>query len=101
MRFIAKTMIAVTLVVATTALAEVEPSADLAAASLEELLTTKVTSVSKRQQSVADSAAAVTVVTSEDIRRSGAASIPDALRTVVGLNVAQINGGNWAISSRG
>jgi iron complex outermembrane receptor protein len=61
----------------------------------------QVTSVSKRSQKVADAAAAVFVITQEDIRRSGATSIPDALRMVPGLEVAQIDQNKWAIGSRG
>ena len=46
-------------------------------------------------------AAAIFVITQEDIRRSGATSIEDALRMVPGLDVAQINGSTWAIGARG
>jgi len=61
----------------------------------------QVTSVSKRTQKVADAAAAVFVITQEDIRRSGATSIPEALRLVPGLEVARIDSNKWAIASRG
>src|SRR5207253_4600637 len=57
--------------------------------------------VAKRPQRVADAAAAVFVITQEDIRRSGAASIPEALRLVPGLEVARIDQNKWAIGSRG
>lgn len=60
-----------------------------------------VTSVSKKSQKVSESAAAVHVITSEDIRRSGATSIPELLRNVPGLNVARIDSSKWAISARG
>jgi iron complex outermembrane receptor protein len=66
--------------------------------SLEDLMNI---SVSKRPQKVADSAAAVFVITQEDIRRSGATSIPEALRMVPGLEVARIDENKWAIGSRG
>ena len=69
--------------------------------SLEDLMNLQVTSVSKRTQKVADAAAAVFVITQEDIRRSGATSIPDALRMVPGLEVARIDENKWAIGSRG
>lgn len=46
-------------------------------------------------------AAAIFVITQEDIHRSGAANIPDLLRMVPGLDVAQINSNTWAISARG
>ena len=64
---------------------------DVSRMSLEELMSVEVTSVSKRPQRVADAAAAVFVITQEDIRRSGAASIPEALRLVPGLQVARID----------
>ena len=73
----------------------------LANLSLEELSQIKIVSVSQRAEPLKNAAAAVRVVTSEDIARSGATSIPEALRTVPGLNVAQINGSTWAIGARG
>lgn len=69
--------------------------------SIEQLMQVEVTSVSKRKEPLARSAAAVYVITQEDIRRSGATNIPDLLRMVPGLDVAQVNGSSWAISSRG
>ena len=60
-----------------------------------------VTSVTKEQSTVGHSAAAVFVITPEMIRRSGATNIPDVLRMVPGLDVAQANSNTWAISSRG
>ncbi len=58
-------------------------------------------SLSKKKESAFDTSAAVYVLGSEDIRRSGVSSIPEALRLVPGLQVAQIDGNKWAISSRG
>jgi iron complex outermembrane receptor protein len=74
---------------------------DLAAMSLEDLLNVEVTSVVKRPQPLNESAAAVYVITREDIRRSGATSIPETLRMVPGLEVARIDGSTWAVSARG
>lgn len=71
---------------------------DVTNLSLEDLMNI---SVAKRPQKVADSAAAVFVITQEDIRRSGAASIPEALRMVPGVEVARIDENKWAIGSRG
>src|ERR1043166_974085 len=68
---------------------------------LEELINVKVTSVSKKATSLEDSPAAVTVVTEDDIRRFGITTLPDALRLVPGMDVAQINSHEWAINSRG
>lgn len=69
--------------------------------SLEELMNVSVTSVSKKKTMLADSPAAISVLTSEDIRRMGATSIPEALRAVPGVNVARINANEWAVSARG
>lgn len=69
--------------------------------SLEELVNIQITSVSKKPQRISDSAAAVFVITQDDIRRSGAASIPEALRLAPGINVARIDGNKWAITARG
>src|SRR5271165_52283 len=58
---------------------------DLGEASLEELLNTKITSVSKKEQKLSQAAAAIFVINQDDIRRSGANSIPDLLRLVPGV----------------
>lgn len=68
---------------------------------IEELMAAKVTSVSKKTQALSDAAAAVFVINNEDIKRSGATSIPDALRMAPGLDVARIDSNKWAVSSRG
>ena len=69
--------------------------------SLEDLLSLEVSSVSKKRESLQGAAAAVHVISNEDIRRSGATSIPELLRMVPGVNVAQINSRSWAVSVRG
>src|SRR3979411_350795 len=74
---------------------------DVTAMSMEDLMNLQVTSVSKRTQKVAHAAAALFVITQEDIRRLGATSIPEALRLVPGLEVARIDQNKWAIGSRG
>jgi iron complex outermembrane receptor protein len=74
---------------------------DLTALSIEELMNIEITSVSKKAQALSQAAAAVYVITQEDIRRSGVTSIPEALRMVPGLQVAHITGNKWAISARG
>lgn len=76
-------------------------TADLTKLSLEDLLNTEITSVSRKEQTLSRTAAAVYVITDEDIRRSGAKTIPDLLRMVPGFNVAQIDATNWAVTSRG
>lgn len=74
---------------------------DLGEMDVEELMNIKVTSVSKKEQSLAHAAAAVFVINQEDIRRSGATNIPDLLRMAPGVNVEQIDANAWAISIRG
>jgi iron complex outermembrane recepter protein len=69
--------------------------------SLEELMDIEVTSVSKRPEKLSETASAIQVITGEDIRRSGASSIPEALRLASNLEVAQVDSRQWAISARG
>jgi iron complex outermembrane recepter protein len=77
------------------------PPEDLAKMSVEDLMNVEVTSVSKKEQKASQTAAAIFVITQDDIHRSGANNIPDLLRMVPGVNVAQINSNVWAISIRG
>jgi iron complex outermembrane recepter protein len=74
---------------------------DLTDLSLEDLMNVEVTSVSKKKESVADAPAAVTVISQDDIERSGFSTIPETLRLVPGMDVARINDRSWAISARG
>jgi iron complex outermembrane receptor protein len=75
--------------------------APLAELSLEELGSLEVTSASRRQRKLAESANAVFVITREDIRRSGATTLPDVLRLAPGLHVARIDANKWAVGVRG
>jgi iron complex outermembrane receptor protein len=74
---------------------------DLTEMSIEDLMSVEVTTVSRKAQRLSDSAAAVFVITNEDIRRSGVTSIAEALRMVPGLEVARISANSWAITARG
>jgi iron complex outermembrane receptor protein len=78
--------------------ADVRGLADL---SLEELANIQVTSVSKRPEPLSDAAASIFVITNEDIRRSGATTLPEALRLAPNLEVARIDARNYAITARG
>ena len=69
--------------------------------SLEELLEINVTSVSRKPEKLSQVASAIQVITNEEIRRSGATSIPEALRLAPNLQVAQVGAHQWAISARG
>lgn len=73
---------------------------DLTGLSVEELMDLKVTSVGKKVQNLSDSAAAIYVITNDDIRKSGVTNIPDALRMAPGINVARIDSNKWAVNSR-
>lgn len=74
---------------------------DLKKLSLKELVNIEVTSVSKKVEKLTEATAAVYVITSEDIRRMGMTSIPEALRMVPGLQVAQISASEWSVTPRG
>jgi len=93
------------LALANAALAEEAPLtrqvADIGDLSLEELGRIPVTSVTRRPQSVQEAAASIFVITAEDIRRSAATSLPEALRLAPNLQVARINANQYAISARG
>jgi iron complex outermembrane receptor protein len=68
---------------------------------VEDLMNVQVTSVARHPERLIEAASAIQVITQEDIRRSGATSIPEALRLADNLQVAQKNSHDWAISSRG
>ena len=69
--------------------------------SLEQLGDVEVTSVSKDPQQLMKTPSAIFVITQEDIRRSGATSIPEALRLAPGVEVARIDADHWSVAIRG
>ncbi|MEO7699267.1 MAG: TonB-dependent receptor [Opitutus sp.] len=69
--------------------------------SMEELMDIQVTSVSKRPERLSEVASAIQVITGDDVRRSGATSLPEALRLASNLEVAQVDARQWAITARG
>ena len=69
--------------------------------SIEQLMDVDVTSVSRTRESLIGAAAAVSVVTNEDIRRSEALTVPEALRSTPGIFVASQTANSWSVSSRG
>jgi len=77
------------------------PSGDLTEIPIEELMNIEVVSPGRTPQKVSQTTAAVAVITQEEIRRSGARTIAEALRMAPGLDVARIDSSRWAISSRG
>lgn len=90
------------------AFAAVEPQrtaarspASLSRLSIEELAEIEVSTVSKRPERLADAAASVFVITADDIRRSGASTLPELLRLAPNLQVARAGANTYAISARG
>ena len=77
------------------------PTDDLDKLSVEELFQVQVTSVGRKAQQLSKAPAAVFVLTAEDIRRSGATTIPEALEYVPGMTVLAIDGRSWVVSARG
>ena len=76
-------------------------TATLKSLSVEELMDIEVTSVSKRPEKLSETASAIQVITQEEIRRSGATTLAEALRLASNLQVAQKNAHDWGISARG
>jgi iron complex outermembrane receptor protein len=78
------------------------PSAeDLAGMSLEELGEVEVTTVSRRAERLLDAPASIYVISAEEIRRSGATTLPEVLRLAPNLEVARVGASSFAISARG
>lgn len=73
----------------------------LTSLSLEELGAIKITSVSKKSQNLNEAPAAISVITGDEIRRSGALTLPEALRLVPGVQVARVDSAQSAVSVRG
>jgi iron complex outermembrane recepter protein len=69
--------------------------------SIEELVDTDVTTASRRIERLADVAAAVTVISSEDLRRMGVLTLPQALRLAGHMHVSRTSGPQYAITARG
>src|SRR5687767_8847678 len=69
--------------------------------SIEELMRIDVTTATRQPEPVGTTAAAISVVTSDDIRRSGVTTIADALLLADGVHVARFNNGSWSITARG
>jgi len=79
------------------------PSSDasIGVMSIDDLLNVTVTSAGQKEQKLSDVAAAMTVLNSDDIRRSGATTIPDLLRYVPGVEVGEANNTDYAVTIRG
>lgn len=76
-------------------------SMELANLDIEQLMNIQISSVSRRDERLSGAAASVFVITSDDIRRSGASSLPEILRMAPNLQVARVNAYEYAITARG
>ncbi len=93
--------IALSLQMAIPSLGDPPVPTDLTQFSLEDLMKVQVTSVSRKEQTLARIGAAIFVITEDDIRHSGATNIPDLLRIAPGVDVARQDSNHWAITIRG
>ncbi len=78
-----------------------DPTNDLDKVSVDELFSVQVTSVGRKAEKLSKASAAVFVLTADDIRRSGATCIPEALQWVPGLTVLKLDDRAWVVSARG
>ena len=99
-RALSAALVLISMLVPRSAFAQLKPL-DLAQASLEDLMRTEITSAARKEQRADAVPAAVFVLTADDIRRSGLRTMPDILRLVPGVQVAQVNSSRWAVSVRG
>jgi iron complex outermembrane receptor protein len=81
--------------------AEIKSAAALKSMSLEQLMNIEVVSPARHEQKLSQTAAAIYVLTAEDLRRAGVTTLPDALRLAPGVQVAQVDAHTWAVSARG
>jgi iron complex outermembrane receptor protein len=79
----------------------IPPPSVLKQLSVEQLMDIEVTSVSRKAEKLSETASAIQVITRDEIRRSGASNIPEALRLAPNLQVAEVGAHQWAISARG
>ncbi|HUR45356.1 MAG TPA: Plug domain-containing protein, partial [Candidatus Saccharimonadales bacterium] len=86
---------------ATAQSSDLPPAGVMKKLSLEELMDIDVTSVSRHPEKLSSAPSAIQILTGEDIRRSGALSLPDALRLAPNLEVQQVNSYAWVVSARG
>jgi iron complex outermembrane recepter protein len=96
-----RTLIALLLSAALPVAAQVPSVRELTQLSLEELSDLNITSVSRKVERLSDAAASVFVITGEDIRRSGARSLPEVLRLAPNLHVSRSYAGGYSINARG
>jgi iron complex outermembrane receptor protein len=94
-------LVGAALLTAAPAVAQPLPTDDLKRLSIEELMRIDVTTAARRSEPIGITPAAITVITSDDIRRSGVTTIADALRLADSVHVAQTSNASWNITARG
>lgn len=78
-----------------------QPPTPLASLDLQALMNLEITSVSRRPERLSDAAASIFVITGDEIRRSGATNLPEALRLAPALDVVQVSASSYTVSARG
>ncbi len=97
-----QTLVCCVLIVGLCAGTQVNADEDFAEMDLDDLMNVEVSSVTKgKGMKLSDAPGAITVISEEDIERTGHQSLPELLRLVPGLHVGRIDANNWAISARG
>jgi iron complex outermembrane recepter protein len=102
--FWARVIVASTQLIGAAVFAAPPPEQDVKALkrlTLEDLMDVDVTSVSRRSEPLSEAAAAIVVISGDEIRRTGATSLVEALRVATGLTIARVDGTSWAFSARG
>src|SRR5688572_8423334 len=89
------------LAIANAATAAPPQAQDLSLLTIEQLMEIDVTLGTRQAEPLRTTAAAISVVTADDIRRAGVTTIADAIGLADGVNVARFNNGSWGISTRG
>lgn len=89
------------LLVLSSAAVRAEDAADLSGLDIGDLQKIEVVTPSRRSEPLNEVAGAITVLTEEDIRRSGATTLPEVLRLVPGVHVGRVDTEKWAVGIRG
>lgn len=94
-------LLKILLIIGVSGVAKGQKTVDLTELPLEDLMNIEVTLAMRKETKLQQTAAAIYVITNDEIRRSGFTTIPDVLRMVPGMQVARIDANKWAVSARG
>jgi iron complex outermembrane receptor protein len=100
-RFRRARALVLSVVAATPAVTHAQDVEQLRDLSIEQLAQLEVTSASKRAEPLSGAPAALFIITGSDIVRSGATSLPEALRLAPNLDVQRIDARQYAVTARG